>query len=175
MVQAGKEHVEEKYEGFRDAARGHTLSQIYTLAKTERLPIFGLNLSGIDDQALKACEGWNFPWRRIVGQTRPYLRRFEIAIWQYDTLLAVGIGRASRGPDNITLHFLERNSANNPLAGYVILVTVAAAESYAKIICRQYVKLKSVHPALIAKYESLGFSLERTYRGVTYYARRVGL
>lgn len=47
------------------------------------------------------------------------------------------------------------------------------AENYAKLLKRQRVKLKNPNEALIKKYEALGFSLAETYRGVTYYERRV--
>jgi hypothetical protein len=171
-VQVGKESVEEKYEGFREAAREHTSSKFPHLVPLS-ISSDRLNLTSISDVALAQCSNWNFPWRRIVGQARPYLRRFEIALWSHGDLLGLAIGRSSRGPDNVTVHFMERSKKTNPLAGYVSLVALDAADNYAKILGRRRVKLKSPHPEAIPKYESLGFSLAESYRGVRYYARSV--
>jgi hypothetical protein len=171
LVQLGKELVESKYEGYRTAARQRT----HVTLGVRLSGLDGLDLTAITDAALLESENWEFPWRRIVGQTRPYLRRFEIAIWVQGHLLALGIGRTSRGPDNVTIHYLERSRLENPIAGYVSIIVVDAADNYAKILGRQRVKLKEPSDKLVPKYEALGFSLAETYRGVKYWARRVGL
>jgi hypothetical protein len=128
----------------------------------------------ISDWALDECADWGFPWRKILGQTRPYLRRFEIAIWSDGRLLALAVGRASRGPDNVTIHFIERAPRDNPLAGFTLPIVVDAADNYAKILERQRVKVKDPKPWTIVRYENLGFSLAETYRKATYWDRRVG-
>jgi hypothetical protein len=169
-----KLETEIKYESLRTAARDATRFRL-TLG---RIKLPGVNFERMDfihisDVALNEAAGWNFPWRRIVGQTRPYLRRFEVAIWQNGTLLALAVGRCSRGPDNLTIHYLERLKDNNPLASYVSLIVADMAENYAKLLRKQRVKLKNPSDGLIIKYESLGFSLAEFYRGATYYDRRV--
>jgi hypothetical protein len=62
------------------------------------------------------------------------LRRFEVAIWNGETLLALAVGKPSRGDDNVTLHFLERLVGNNPVASYVALIVADMAENYAKLL-----------------------------------------
>jgi hypothetical protein len=172
---AQKLQVEVKYESLRSAARDTTtfklrLGRIGEMVSTN---FDKLDLTHISDRALADAAKWNFPWRRIVGQTRPYLRRFEVAFWQEGKLLGLAIGRASRGSDNVTVHYLERLQEDNPIRSYVALLVADTAENYAKLLGRQRVKLKNPTEALIKKYEILGFSLAETYRGVTYYERRV--
>jgi hypothetical protein len=83
------------------------------------------------------------------------------------------MGRASRGPDNVTIHFLERAPGTNPFQGWVGQMAADTAEIYAKLIVRQRVKIKNPVPGALAAYQKLGFVLEKTYRGSTYYARVV--
>jgi hypothetical protein len=170
-----KRDVEIKYESLRRAARDATVLK----ARIGRFGNnFGVDLKKVDvihisDAATADAADWNFPWRRIVGQTRPYLRRFEVAFWTEGRLLALAVGRVSRGNDNVTIHYLERAKDNNPLATNVAALVVDMAENYAKLLGKQRVKLKNPNPALTAKYEALGFSLAETYRGATYYERKV--
>jgi hypothetical protein len=174
-VSQDKLTTEVKYESLRSAARDVTR---FKLRYGRIGQIVGVNFEKMDfihisEAALKEAESWNFPWRKIVGQTRPYLRRFEVAVWQSGRLLALAIGRCSRGPDNVTIHYLERAQENNPIRSYVALLVTDMAENYAKLLKRQRVKLKNPNGLLIKKYEALGFSLAETYRGVSYYDRRV--
>jgi hypothetical protein len=53
------------------------------------------------------------------------------------------------------------------------MIVLDAADNYGKILCSQWVRIKNPVPGVIPKYESLGFSLAGTYRGATYYERRV--
>lgn len=130
-------------------------------------------LLGIDDAAIAAAVNWRFPWRRIVGQTRPYFRRFELALWHNGNLYGLAIGRASKGPDNVTVHFLERAPGDNPFAGYFIRIAMDAADNYAKLLGRQRVKLKNPVPGAIPAYERVGFLVAEIYKGNTYWARYV--
>lgn len=170
-----KLETEIKYESLRTAARDVTRFKLRLgrVGQMVGVNFEKLDLIHISEAAIKEAETWNFPWRRIIGQTRPYLRRFEVAFWQDGRLLALAIGRCSRGPDNVTIHYLERLGDNNPIRSYVALLVADMAENYAKLLKRQRVKLKNPGEALIKKYESLGFSLAETYRGATYYERRV--
>ena len=177
MTQRGKEHVEEKYEGFREAAREHTHFRLANRILQARLPVdlYTLDFIAITDAALDQADNWweSGKWRRLVGQMRPYLRRFELAIWHNGRLLALAIGRASRGADNVTIHRLERCKDNNPLAGNASLIMTDAADNYARVIGRNRLKLKQPEPSLCIKYASFGFSLAETYRGVTYWDRKI--
>ncbi|WP_029002586.1 hypothetical protein [Azorhizobium doebereinerae] len=169
-MQHGKAHVEAKYEAYRSASRDFACEKIAT-----RFPELAGNVvfAGISDLAVGKAEGFQFPWRKLVGQNRPYLRRFELAVWYRDNLAALAIGRASRGPDNVTIHFVERSGGANPLAGWVALFAVEAADSYAKVIGRQRVKLKAPLAGVLPRYQAMGFRLAETINGATYYDRRV--
>ena len=170
-----------RYEIYRETARNFTEVIIQMAASNSPLPRRILmppeaafaTLSEIDDRALAAAGGWHFPWRRIVGQARPYFRRFELALWYRNDLYGLAVGRASRGPDNVTIHFLERASGNNPFAGYFAQITADSADRYAKLLGRQMVKLKNPVPGAVPKYQALGFSVAETIKGNTYYSRQV--
>ncbi|MER2265640.1 hypothetical protein [Methylobacterium oxalidis] len=171
---------ERRYEGYRQAAREATADTLYKLARAGPAPralLFGLRLTAIDDATLAAWElQWSesrFPWRRIVGQARPYIRRFEIAIWVGGDLLGLCVGRASRGPDNVTLHYVERRRGSNGLKGSVAEIATDAAETYAVIIGRRQLKLKDPVEGAVPLYRALGFELAGSYRGSTYFRRSV--
>lgn len=135
-----------------------------------------LRLTAIDDVALDAIDaqwaGPEFPWRRICGQTRPYVRRFETAIWIGNNLEGLCIGRASRGGDNVTVHFLERKRGSQ-IKGYVAAISFDAADAYAVLIGQRRVKLKNPAQGALPLYGTLGFTLAETYRQSTYYERIV--
>lgn len=164
-----------KYEAWRDEARGRTQATMYDLAMNLECPIEAArtDLINITPHALEEAESWELPWDQIVGQFRPYLRRFTVAIWFEGRLYGLGCGRASKGKENVTIHYLERRPGENPFTGWIALMVLDAAENYGKILGSQWVRVKNPVPGVIPKYEFLGFSLAGTYRGATYYERRI--
>jgi hypothetical protein len=164
-----------RYEIHRESARHATEAIMGFLAPRGLMPPEAAicRLTEIDDQATAAASSWEFQWRKIMGQTRPYYRRFEVALWCKGTLYGLAVGRASRGPDNVTVHFLERASGNNPFAGYFAQIALDATDKYAKLISRQRVKLKNPVSGIIPRYEALGFSIAESIKNNTYYARKV--
>jgi hypothetical protein len=144
----------------------------------------GLELTVIDEFALnwwrkvwrrKPSPG-NFDWDTIVAHfTRNDVDRFEVAIWLENRLLGLGIGRPSKGDDNLTLHFVERYWGHNPLRGWVAQIVTDAADDYATVLGKKRLKLKDVAPAAVATYEALGFALAERTKYATYYARNVEL
>lgn len=164
-----------RYEIHREAARHFTEAKIAVLAKYKLMPVQAMmcNLRAIDDAAIRAAEGWEFPWKRIVGQIRPLYRRFEVALWHGGNLRGLAVGRASRGPDNVTVHFLERAPSDNPFAGYFAQIALDAADNYAKLLVRQRVKLKNPVEGAIPTYQALNFSIAEPIKGNIYYARQV--
>ncbi|SRR6266446_3454656 len=137
-----------RYEMHRETARHVTEALIGFLATKKLMPPEAAicRLTEIDDQAIAVAVNWGFPWLKIMGQTRPYFRRFEVALWCKGNLYGLAVGRSSRGQDNVTIHFLERASGNNPFASYFAQIALDAADRYAKLISRQRVKIKN--PAL---------------------------
>lgn len=147
------------------------------LARLAPIEMARLDLIAITNDALNETErgddNWKFPWRAIVGQFRPYLRRFEVALWFEGQLYGLAIGRASRGKRNVTIHYLERPKQNNPFAGWIAAMVMDASDNYGKILNSQWVRIKNPLPGVIRRYETLGFSLAETIKGSTYYERRV--
>jgi len=132
-----------------------------------------MDLINVTPHALEEAEDWELPWSDIVGQIRPYLRRFTIAIWFEGKLYGLGVGRASRGKQNVTIHYVERRTDPNPFAGWIALMVADAAENYGKILGSQVLRIRNPVSGVIKRYERLGFSLAETYRGATYYERKI--
>src|SRR3954447_8218456 len=65
----------------------------------------------------------------------------------------------STGPDNVTVHFVERYLGQNPLAGHMAAIVTDAAINYAAILEKVRVKLKDSTPEAIPSYRRLGFEL----------------
>jgi hypothetical protein len=164
-----------RYEARREEARERTQVTMYNLALNLECPIEAarMDLIAITDDALEEAAEWELPWREIFGQFRPYLRRFTVAIWFEGRLYGLGVGRASRGKTNMTVHYLERRPGEHPFVGWVSTIVLDAADNYGKILGSQRVRIKNPVPGVVRKYESLGFSLAGTYRGATYYERSV--
>jgi hypothetical protein len=164
-----------KYEAWREEARARTQATMYNLAMNLEAPLEAarMDLINITPHGLDEAEDWELPWSDIVGQIRPYLRRFTIAIWFEGKLYGLGAGRASRGKQNVTIHYVERRANPNPFAGWVALMVADAAENYGKILGSQVLRIRNPVSGAIERYERLGFSLAETYRGATYYQRKI--
>ncbi|KRR21926.1 hypothetical protein [Bradyrhizobium retamae] len=164
-----------RYEIQREAARHFAELKAAELVKYRLMPPEAAicSLRAIDDAAIAAAASWEFQWRRIMGQTRPFFRRFEAALWCNGNLYGLVVGRASRGPDNVTVHYLERAANDNPFAGFFAQIAVDAADNYAKLIGRQRVKLKNPVAGVIPTYQAMNFSIAETIKGNIYYARQV--
>lgn len=165
-----------RYLGRRDAAREMTLERMYELARLDVAPtriLTGLDLREIDDEALELSQGWGFPWRKIVGQFRPYDRRFEVAVWCGRELCGLAVGRASKGKRNVTIHFIERSADQNPFAGAITLIVTECAYRYAQILGSEWLIAKNPVPEMVPTYERLFFALAGNRKGSTYYAREI--
>ena len=164
-----------KYEAWREEARARTQVTMYSLALNLEAPLEAarMDLINITHHALEEAQGWELPWSEIVGQIRPYLRRFTISVWFEGSLYGLGVGKASRGKQNVTIHYIERRTDPNPFAGWISLMVLDAAENYGKILGSQVLRIRNPVPGVIKKYERLGFSLAETYRGATYYERKI--
>ena len=86
-----------KYEAWREEARARTQATMYNLAMNLEAPLEAarMDLINITPHGLDEAEDWELPWSDIVGQIRPDLRRFTIAIWFEGKLYGLGAGRAS--------------------------------------------------------------------------------
>lgn len=152
--------------------------------KYRNLYVLGdVRLTLIDQLAISAWnQAWQqatparplFPWTAIIRRERTHLQRFEVAVWHKTRVCALCVGKPSRGPDNLTLRFLERVAGpQNPLKGLILFPIFEAANYYARILQKNHVKLKDPLPAAISKYQSFGFTFERKLGRAIYYARRV--
>jgi hypothetical protein len=169
----------EKYEGFREEARAFTLDEYCSTVFVTGYQALQnrLRFGAIDDEVLREWHAmrahWNFPWDEIVTHFRKDTHRFEIAVWKDAQVAGLGIGGVSDGPDNVTIHFLERCQNHTPLKGWIAQIVTDAATVYGKILGKQRVKLKDPLPGARPTYEKLGFSLAENIGKTTYYERRI--
>jgi hypothetical protein len=112
-----------KYEAWREEARARTQNTMYDLAMNLEAPLEAarMDLINITHHALEEAANWELRWDEIVGQIRPYLRRFTISVWFEGNLYGLGAGKASRGKRNVTIHYIERRPNPNPFGGWVRL------------------------------------------------------
>jgi hypothetical protein len=143
------------------------------------IPPKGLRFTGIDAAVLQDLDisrsSWQFDWNSIaIHFWRNDPDRFELAIWKEGRLCGLGIGRPSAGPDNVTIHFVERRSDHTVLKGWIAQMVTDTAEAYGKILGKQRLKIKDPLPGAIPHYEDLRFSLAESIGRTTYYAREIG-
>nr|WP_281722282.1 hypothetical protein [Nitrosomonas nitrosa] len=171
-------YAHSRYQGVRDAAYHVTWEKLSPSCQN-------LKLWSIDDAALAFVDHYwraggvshpdgGFPWRAITEQFHSTPRRFEIAIWSGNTLCGMAFGLPSRGADNVTIRFIERYwFSGNPLIGWIAPIVIDAADNYAKLLGKQWVKLKNPIIGAIPYYVALGFELAEPRLGATYYRRKV--
>lgn len=134
-----------------------------------------LCLTTIDDAALSAWKqerpAWQFSWEEIAWHFRPNPRRFEVAMWLGKSLCALATGTASKGRENVTVHYVERKLSDDRAKGWVAPVVTDAAEHFARALGCRIVNLKNVLPGAAPAYQALDFTLAGQHLGSTYYAR----
>jgi hypothetical protein len=109
----------------------------------------------------------------VVEHFKRDTHRFEIAIWSGGELAGLSVGGVSDGPDNVTVHFLERCKNHTVLKGWIAQIVTDVAEAYGKVLGKQRVKLKDPTEGAIPIYKELSFSLAESIKKTTYYARRI--
>lgn len=91
--------------------------------------------------------GLEYSWERLFYRYSAKPSNFNIAIWQQINgeriLQGLSLGKASKGKKNLTIHWLERNWAQNYIKGGVILPILTAAEEYAKLLGCEHVSIKN--------------------------------
>lgn len=175
----GRWEAEIRYEEFREVAREVALRFVLSMptweSEEEKLLV---RLTAIDEPCLDIWEStWGnkmFDWREIDTHFKRDTDRFEVAVWSGEELCGLASGRSSNGPDNVTIHFLERMRPDNPLKGRIALLVTETADRYAKIQQKQRVKIKDPLADAIVVYETLRFVLAEPLGQTTYYARLVG-
>jgi hypothetical protein len=117
-----------------------------------------------------------YPWDSLWRDFRPYIDRFEVAIWANGQVCGLALGRPSRGNQNVTIHFVERDmGANNPFGGLVIPVVADVANFYAKALGKELVKVKDPVFGAIPAYLKVGFVPAARIGRTEYLERKVEL
>lgn len=108
-------------------------------------------------------EGFQITWHDII---MPVLRdpdMFDLAIWQHvdneQVLAGLAMGTPSNGRTHLTLKWVERFMGHTYIKGKVLLVALACAEEYAKLLGCERVLIKD--PLVPELYERYGYAAYR--------------
>ena len=171
----GRSAAEAKYRGLRHLAFQDAMTAIATA---------GVNaeLRPIDAPALSAAGQWTarrvvWPWHVLVPDWRgKHPARFEVAVWQGDTLCALALGRPAPTAPHLSLRYIERNpDPANPLRGMVTGVVIDALGAYAIVLDKTELRLVNPLPELVPRYCSrdFGFRLVTPVREAPYCSRSI--
>ncbi len=104
--------------------------------------------------------GFKYSWETIYRKFihRPSL--FDIAIWEkidgVQVLQGLAIGKPSNGKTHLVINWVERSFAPSYLKGGVLLIILACAEEYAKLLGCKRVLIHS--PVDDGKYQRYGYA-----------------
>lgn len=100
-----------------------------------------------------------WPWAKMVEDAkRNEPDRFEVSVWSGDMLCGLGIGWTRQ--KFCRADFIEGSpDPSRPLKGSVAVVVSGAAVAYAAAMGTEEVRLNDPMPALVPRYEDLGFTL----------------
>ncbi len=117
--------------------------------------------------------GW--PWAGLVEhRRRNHPDRFELAIWHGGTLCGLALGKAAPSRAHLSVDYLEANpSPAHPLKGRIVRIALDAADHYGALTGCRRLRLAEPDPALIPRYEAMGFTLVRPARGKPYLERKI--
>lgn len=108
-------------------------------------------------------QGFGRSWHEIAIPALNAPDVFDLAIWQKiegkQTLAALAVGNPSNGRTHLTVKWVERFYGHTYIAGRVLLVVLACAEEYAKLLGSHRVLIKD--PLVPEKYERYGYSVYR--------------
>ena len=172
----------QRYDGYRTAVLD--LSQRAFLNRVHRDPALshlenaGVRFGPIDDDALaNVAPDWapqEFPWSDLKESFLPYPNRFELALSADGIVYAMAYGRPSDGPDNVTIHFVERwTGERNPFKGLVVPIMTDVATTYAKLLHKGRVKVKNPYAEAVQTYMNAGYTPTDSIGRNTYMERRV--
>jgi hypothetical protein len=171
-----------RYEEFRAAA--YQFSESALKAEIKRNSAYAsltgvaIQFAPISDAAIRCWrdDATNpiYPWDDLKSQFRPYIKRFEVAIWGNGRVCGMAIGRPSREHTNLTIHFAERwMSDSNPIKGFVAPIVADVANAYAIALGAQFLRIKDPVEGAIPAYLSLGFEHAEPIGRIRYMERRV--
>lgn len=111
----------------------------------------------------KTFMGFSKSWADIVMPAYQDPEVFDLAIWQevegVQTLTALALGCPSHARTHLTVKWVERYYGHTYVQGRVLMIVLACAEEYAKLLGSERVLIKD--PLAPHKYERYGY---RSYR-----------
>lgn len=142
----------------------------------------GVRLSGIDTEALRACESWLGPNRRADWDWRALTKRvkdarFEVAIWHRTELcgLAFGPVDGTIGLGRAALEYIEAAPRPHSMTGQIIPLSLLALEEFGRIMEVPEVRLLGALSHLVPIYVRYGYEVVEIRPGISYLRKRMAV
>lgn len=169
------------YYSLRAASRNAVADSINrktrTLAGMQRWG--NITLCSIEEDALKESRtewpkfygndthtGFAYSWEKLYHRFMHRPSFFDLAVWQHiggeKVLQALALGRPSHGKTHLTLNWVERSFAPTYLRGGALVIILACAEEYAKLLgCQRVLIHEPVDPMKYERYEYRPYKIAR--------------
>jgi hypothetical protein len=150
------------YYSLRIASRGAVAESINQKIRRSAnpLPWAGLTFRSINKDAIDQARiewpkhysdfthnGFAESWEKLYYRFAQNPAHFDLAIWQHigdlDLLQGLAMGRPSDGKTHLTINWVERSFAPTYLRGGILILILACAEEYAKLLGCKRVLIKN--------------------------------
>lgn len=166
-----RQTTEDRYAGHRAVALRNAEDRLQPIAPAP------LSLRAIAPEALASFDAvWRdcpdrrypWPWREMAADyRRNEPTRFEVAVWSGDALCGLGLGKLRSS--YCRADFFEGSPLpEHPLKGFIIPALLTVLLVYAKALQREQIRLIEPLPAMVPRYEALGFVLVNPKREAPY-------
>ncbi|WP_347332720.1 hypothetical protein [Marinimicrobium locisalis] len=121
----------------------------------------------IDSLALQEAAHWELSPRRLVDWDwfagyhdfkRRYPKRFEVALWQAESLVGLSMGRPTYNGHSLRLDFIEARPKDLGPRPLVVSETLVAYGVYARLLNASQIRIMHpINPEVRAYYEQFGY------------------
>lgn len=116
----------------------------------------------------------NFPWRQELRHFSKKVDHFEAAYWSGGVLCGLAIGKPSERRRNMSVYMIEGlRFAPNPLKGFILGLAVATAETYARALGTEYLRLVNPVAGMLPTYLRMGLTHVNPKNAAPYCERRL--
>lgn len=116
----------------------------------------------------------NFPWRQELKHFRKKVDYLGAAFWSGDILGGLAIGKPSEKRRHVSLYMVEGlRYAPNPLKGSILELAIDTAETYARALDAEYLRLVNPVAGMLPTYQGIGFAPYAPKNAAPYCERRL--
>lgn len=151
-----------------DAERRYDALRKIALEETQRGASAAMRFTGITPEALMLARSWKdsptrqVDWDWLAGYSAfqfRYPKRFELALWEINDLVALSLGRPTYEGQHLRLDFVEARPRNLGLRPPVFEEILIAYGIYARLLnARQIRIMHPVNETVRDYYKSFGYS-----------------